>query len=69
MVIEKLMMFSELCIRSCGELDNLSSWAVITFIGWSNFLSRVFRAALYILPLYANSAMADLAFPVTRVFK
>ena len=26
MVIEKLRMFSELCIRSCGKLDNLSRW-------------------------------------------
>ena len=61
------MMFSELCIRSCGKLDNLSRWAVITFCGWPNFLSRVFRLSLYILPLYTNSAMADLAFPVTII--
>ena len=34
--------------------------------GWSNFRSKIFRASVYIPPLHATSAMADLVFVVTR---
>ena len=48
---------------------NLSKCALSTASGWPDLRSSVLSATLYITPQYANSAIATLAFPVTRVFK
>ena len=48
---------------------SLSKIALTTACGWPNLRSSVLSASLYITPQYANSAMAVLAFPVSRVFK
>ena len=63
------MMLSLLCIFSGGKELSLSKDARTTACGWPNLRSSVLSASLYITPQYANSAMAVLAFPVTRVFK
>ena len=62
------MMLSLLCIFSGGKELRLSKCALTTACGWPNLRSSVLSACLYITPQYANAAIADLAFPVTRVF-
>ena len=64
-----LMMFSLLCIFSCGKGLSFSKFAPTTACGWPKFCSVVLSASQYITPQYANSAMAVLVFPVARVFK
>ena len=63
------MMLSTLCISSCGKELSFSKCALT--IAWDllNIRSSVLSASLYINPQYANSAMAVLDFPITRVFK
>ena len=63
------MMLSLLCIFNGGKELSLSKSALTTACGWPHLRSSVLGASLYITPQYANSAMAILAFPVTRVFK
>ena len=63
------MMLSILCIFNGGKELSLSKRALTTAWGWPNLRSSVISALLYITPQYANSTMAVLAFPVTRVFK
>ena len=63
------MMLSLFCIFNRGKELSLSKCALTTACGWPNLRSSVSSATLYITPQYANSAMAVLAFPVTRVFK
>ena len=63
------MMLSLLCIFSGGKELSLSKCALTTNGGWQNLRSSVLCAFLYDNPQYANSAMAVLAFPVTRFFK
>ena len=63
------MMFSLLCIFSGGKELSLSKCALTTAWCWPNIFSSALSASLYITPQYANSMMAVLAFPVTRVFK
>ena len=63
------MIISLLCIFSGGKELSLSKCALTTAWGWPNLRSSVLCASLYITPQYANSAMAVLVFPVTRVSK
>ena len=63
------MILSLLCIVSGGKELSLSKCALTTAWGWPDLRSSVLSASLYITRQYANSAMAVLAFPVTRVFK
>ena len=63
------MMLSLLCNFSGGKELSLSKCALNTAFDWSNLRSSVLSASLYLTPQYANSALAVLVFPVTRVFK
>ena len=63
------MLLSLLFIFSGGKELSLSKCALTTACGWPNLRLSVLSASLYIKPQYAYSAMAVLAFPVTRVFK
>ena len=58
-----------MCIFSGGKELSLSKCALTTACGWPNLRSSVLSASLYITLQYANSAIAVLAFPVTRVFR
>ena len=48
---------------------SVSECALTTAKGWPDLRLRVLNASLYITPQYANSAMAVIDFPITRVFK
>ena len=63
------MMLSLLCVFSGVKELSLSKCALTTAWGCPNLRSGVLSASLYITPQYANSAMAALVFPVTRVLK
>ena len=54
---------------SGGKELSLSTCALTTACGWPNLRSSVLSASLHITPQYANSAIAVVAFPVTRVLK
>ena len=60
------MMLSLLCIFSGGKELSLFKCALTIVWGWPNLRSSALSASLYITPQYANSAMAVLAFSVTR---
>ena len=55
--------------RPSPSTNRRSQGVLTTACGRPNLRSSVLSASLYITPQYANSAMAVLAFPVTRVFK
>ena len=63
------MMLSLLFFFNGGKELSFSKCALTTACSWPNLRSSVLSASLYITPQDAHSAMAFLAFPVTRVFK